>query len=92
MLCWCLKFLIYLFQSLRVLKASDLKPYIVFISPPNIEKLKQLRQKQGVKVTVSYIFFKFINIFDKSLIFYFNMVNSNNIKQNKIIQEKFFCV
>lgn len=38
-------------QSLRLLKASDVKPYFVFIAPPNIEKLKQLRQKQCVKVT-----------------------------------------
>lgn len=38
-------------QSLRILKASDLKPYFVFVAPPNIEKLKQLRQKQCVKVT-----------------------------------------
>jgi MAGUK p55 subfamily protein 5 len=38
-------------QSMRILKASDLKPYFIFIAPPNIEKLKQLRQKQGVKFT-----------------------------------------
>lgn len=38
-------------QALRILKASDLKPYFIFIAPPNIEKLKQLRQRQGVKVT-----------------------------------------
>lgn len=38
-------------QSLKVLKASDLKPYVVFIASPNIEKLKQLRQKQFVKFT-----------------------------------------
>lgn len=38
-------------QALRILKASDLKPYFVFVAPPNIEKLKQLRQKQGVRVT-----------------------------------------
>lgn len=38
-------------QALRILKASDLKPYFIFVAPPNIEKLKQLRQKQGVRVT-----------------------------------------
>ena len=42
-----------LFQSLRILKNSDLKPYVVFVAPPNIEKLKQLRQKQGVNLSVS---------------------------------------
>ena len=42
------------FQSLRILKASDLKPYIVFIAPPNIEKLRQLRMKQdsSARITV----------------------------------------
>ncbi len=32
---------------------SDLKPYIVFVAPPNLEKLKHIRVKQGAKVTVS---------------------------------------
>ncbi len=50
-------YLIYLFfQSLRILKQSDLKPYIAFIAPPNLEKLKNIRQRQGAKVSVSIIF------------------------------------
>jgi len=35
------------------MKLSDLKPYFVFIAPPNIDKLKQMRQSQGVKLSVS---------------------------------------
>ncbi|ELU16313.1 hypothetical protein CAPTEDRAFT_18392 [Capitella teleta] len=35
-------------ESLRVLKASDMKPYILFVAPPNIDKLRQLRLSQGV--------------------------------------------
>ena len=31
---------------------SDLKPYVVFVAPPNLEKLKHIRVKQGAKVTV----------------------------------------
>ena len=35
-------------QSLRILKASELKPYVVFIAPPNIERLReQLRIKKA---------------------------------------------
>ena len=42
-------------QSLRILKASELKPYVVFIAPPNIERLReQLRIKKNVsKISVS---------------------------------------
>ena len=44
-------------QSLRILKASDLKPYVVFIAPPNIEKLRQLRMKQDstARIQVRYM-------------------------------------
>ncbi|XP_014675595.1 PREDICTED: MAGUK p55 subfamily member 5-like [Priapulus caudatus] len=35
-------------QALKLLKASDLKPYVIFIAPPCIEKLKILRQKMGM--------------------------------------------
>ena len=40
------------FQSLRILKNSDLKPYIVFIAAPNIDKLRTNRIKEKVKFTV----------------------------------------
>ncbi|GAB6026098.1 hypothetical protein CHUAL_012301 [Chamberlinius hualienensis] len=35
-------------QSLKILKASDLKPFIVYIAPPSLEKLKQSRAKIGI--------------------------------------------
>ncbi|XP_043929959.1 protein PALS1 [Protopterus annectens] len=34
-------------QSLRVLRSSDLKPYIIFIAPPSQERLRALLAKQG---------------------------------------------
>ncbi|CAG0894381.1 unnamed protein product [Darwinula stevensoni] len=37
-------------QSLKILKNSDLKPFVVFIAPPNLEMLKRNRQKMGLSV------------------------------------------
>uniref|UniRef100_A0A6B0VGU3 Putative calcium/calmodulin-dependent serine protein kinase/membrane-associated guanylate kinase n=3 Tax=Ixodes ricinus TaxID=34613 RepID=A0A6B0VGU3_IXORI len=37
-------------QSLKMLKHSDLKPYVVFVAPPSLEKLRQHRMRQGVPV------------------------------------------
>uniref|UniRef100_W5N9X9 Protein PALS1 n=1 Tax=Lepisosteus oculatus TaxID=7918 RepID=W5N9X9_LEPOC len=34
-------------QSLKVLRSSDLKPYIIFIAPPNQERLRALLAKEG---------------------------------------------
>lgn len=34
-------------QSLKILRNSDLKPYIVFVAPPPLERLKQLRISRG---------------------------------------------
>ncbi|XP_066281137.1 protein PALS1-like isoform X7 [Branchiostoma lanceolatum] len=33
--------------ALKILKSSDLKPFIVFVAPPGLEKLRQLRNKMG---------------------------------------------
>lgn len=35
---------IFFVQALKVLRDSKLKPYIVFISPPTVEKIKRLRR------------------------------------------------
>ncbi|CAK9301363.1 unnamed protein product [Gordionus sp. m RMFG-2023] len=35
-------------QSLKILYESDVMPYVVFIAPPNIEKLKLIQEKRGV--------------------------------------------
>lgn len=35
-------------QSLKILKTSDLKPFVVFVAPPSLEKLRQNRTKMGV--------------------------------------------
>ncbi|KAG1685109.1 MAGUK p55 subfamily member 5 [Nymphon striatum] len=37
-------------QSLKILKNSDLKPYVVFVAPPSLEKLRQNRAKMGANV------------------------------------------
>ncbi|XP_046981287.1 protein PALS1-like [Schistocerca americana] len=34
-------------QSLRILRASDLKPYVVFVAPPSLEKLRQKKARAG---------------------------------------------
>ncbi|XP_071627321.1 uncharacterized protein [Temnothorax longispinosus] len=34
-------------QSLKILRNSDLKPYVVFIAPPSLEKLRQKRLKNN---------------------------------------------
>ncbi|XP_019624646.1 PREDICTED: MAGUK p55 subfamily member 5-like isoform X4 [Branchiostoma belcheri] len=36
-----------LIRALKILKSSDLKPFIVFVAPPGLEKLRQLRNKMG---------------------------------------------
>lgn len=33
-----------IFQALKVLKASDVKPYVVFISPPSYDRILTLRR------------------------------------------------
>jgi hypothetical protein len=34
-------------QTLKILRETDLKPYIIFVSPPNMEKLRQLQMALG---------------------------------------------
>ncbi|XP_064601586.1 protein PALS1-like [Liolophura sinensis] len=34
-------------ECLRTLRASDLKPYVIFVYPPNLEKLRLIRKKLG---------------------------------------------
>lgn len=37
----------FIFQSLKVLRSSDLKPYIIFIAPPSQERLRALLAKDN---------------------------------------------
>ncbi|XP_048266381.1 protein PALS1 isoform X2 [Bombus terrestris] len=37
-------------QSLKILRNSDLKPYVVFVAPPSLEKLRQKRIKNNESV------------------------------------------
>ena len=41
--------------SLKILKNSDLKPFVVFVAPPSLEKLRQKKQKLGEPVKVIVI-------------------------------------
>lgn len=34
-------------QSLKLLRASDLKPYVVLVAPPSLEKLRQKKVRTG---------------------------------------------
>lgn len=34
-------------QSLKILRSSDLMPYVVFVAPPSLEKLRQKKIKNG---------------------------------------------
>ncbi|XP_044254353.1 protein PALS1 isoform X3 [Tribolium madens] len=34
-------------QSLKILRTSDLKPYVVFVAPPSLEKLRQKKIRNG---------------------------------------------
>ncbi|XP_073982492.1 MAGUK p55 family member stardust isoform X2 [Rhodnius prolixus] len=34
-------------QSLKILRSSDLKPYVVFVAPPSLEKLRQKKIRSG---------------------------------------------
>ncbi|XP_050526013.1 protein PALS1 isoform X2 [Daktulosphaira vitifoliae] len=34
-------------QSLKILRSSDLKPFVIFVAPPSLEKLRQKKLKNG---------------------------------------------
>lgn len=40
-------------QSLKLLRASDLKPYVVLVAPPSLEKLRQKKLRNGEPFKVS---------------------------------------
>lgn len=40
-------------QSLKILRTSDLKPYVVFVAPPSLEKLRQKKIRGGEAFKVS---------------------------------------
>lgn len=46
-------------QSLKLLRASDLKPYVVLVAPPSLDKLRQkkLRTGEPFKVSPKYIIY-----------------------------------
>lgn len=45
-------------QSLKILRTSDLKPYVVFVAPPSLEKLRQKKIRNGetYKVNIQNVF------------------------------------
>jgi Guanylate kinase len=49
-------------QSLKILRTSDLKPYVVFVAPPSLEKLRQKKMRNGETFRVSYYFSSFAEL------------------------------
>lgn len=43
-------------SSLQILHDSDLKPYVVFLTPPSLQMHRQQRQKHGEAAKVSFTF------------------------------------
>lgn len=41
-------------QSLKLLRASDLKPYVVLVAPPSLDKLRQKKLRNGEPFKVSF--------------------------------------
>ena len=41
-------------QSLRILRTSDLKPFVVFVAPPSLEKLRQKKLSLGEPFKVCF--------------------------------------
>ena len=48
-------------QSLKILKESDLMPFVVFVAPPSLEKLRAKKRDRGetVKVRPKYFYLPF---------------------------------
>lgn len=44
-------------QSLKILRTSDLKPYVVFVAPPSLEKLRQKKIRNGESYKVNAFYF-----------------------------------
>lgn len=49
------QYLILFLQSLKTLRNSDLKPYIIFVAPPSQERLRALLAKEGKNPKVIYL-------------------------------------
>lgn len=58
-------------QSLKILRTSDLKPYVVFVAPPSLEKLRQKKIRTGETYKVKKIIRK-ANIQSKPVVTKFN--------------------
>ena len=46
--------------SLKILKSSDLQPFVVFVAPPSLEKLRQKKQRLGEPVKVRQARVRFV--------------------------------
>jgi len=73
-------------QSLKILKESDLMPFVVFVAPPSLEKLRAKKRDRGetvkvrTKYSLSLIFFLYLNVY--FLIFLkIRMMNSKRLSK-----------
>ncbi|XP_024084505.1 MAGUK p55 subfamily member 5 isoform X2 [Cimex lectularius] len=75
-------------QSLKILRSSDLKPYVVFVAPPSLEKLRQKKIRSGE----SYKEEELKDIIEKAREMedkyghYFDMIINNNDTERAYLQ------
>lgn len=62
-------------QSLKILRSSDLKPYVVFVAPPSLEKLRQKKIRNGEAFKVILSIFS-LNTLTYPFFFLFNFYSS----------------
>uniref|UniRef100_A0A0A9XNQ5 MAGUK p55 subfamily member 5 n=1 Tax=Lygus hesperus TaxID=30085 RepID=A0A0A9XNQ5_LYGHE len=75
-------------QSLKILRNSDLKPYVVFVAPPSLEKLRQKKIRNGEtykEEELKDIIEKAREMEDKYG-HYFDMIINNNDTERAYIQ------
>lgn len=54
-------------QSLKLLRASDLKPYVVLVAPPSLDKLRQKKLRNGEPFKVTNFLFKSLEVLKPKL-------------------------
>lgn len=49
-------------QSLKILKESNLMPFVVFVAPPSLEKLRAKKRSKGEAVKVHFFNKRFVSL------------------------------
>jgi MAGUK p55 subfamily protein 5 len=53
----------YFFKALKTLRSSDLMPYVIYIGPPSLAKLKELKTTSNESFKVRKFYWNFMDIF-----------------------------